>query len=37
MSARYERSAPRKAAEDDPSALWKSLDRGEDPTAHERS
>jgi len=37
MSARYERSAPRKAAEDDPSALWKSLDRGEDPTAHEQS
>ncbi|TDC54683.1 MFS transporter [Actinomadura sp. KC345] len=44
MSARYERAAPggpagEKAAgeapvaEDDPSALWKSLDRGEDPTA----
>ncbi|MES9540241.1 Trp biosynthesis-associated membrane protein [Actinomadura sp. NPDC000600] len=37
MSARYERTAPRRAAEDDPSAMWKSLDRGEDPTAHERS
>ncbi|NDU76549.1 MFS transporter, partial [Actinomadura sp. DSM 109109] len=37
MSARYERGAPRTAAGDDPSALWKSLDRGEDPTAHERS
>lgn len=35
MSARYERAAPRKpaAADDDPSAMWKSLDRGEDPTA----
>ncbi|MFI0371645.1 Trp biosynthesis-associated membrane protein [Actinomadura sp. 1N219] len=34
MSARYERAAPRTpAADDDPSALWKSLDRGEDPTA----
>ncbi|WP_433468652.1 Trp biosynthesis-associated membrane protein [Spirillospora sp. CA-128828] len=35
MSARYERAAPpdAAAAEDDPSALWKSLDRGEDPTA----
>ena len=44
MSARYERAAPGgpaaqkaavedAAAEDDPSALWKSLDRGEDPTA----
>ncbi|GAB2817931.1 TIGR02234 family membrane protein [Actinocorallia aurea] len=35
MSARYERgSRPVKAAPaDDPSALWKSLDRGEDPTA----
>ena len=34
MSARYERAAPRKAAApDDPSAIWKSLDRGEDPTA----
>ncbi|MEU8804732.1 Trp biosynthesis-associated membrane protein [Spirillospora sp. NPDC048819] len=35
MSARYERAAPsRPAAEDDdPSAMWKTLDRGEDPTA----
>ncbi|MWA04289.1 MFS transporter [Actinomadura sp. LD22] len=42
MSARYERAgapasrpaAPKTAAPaDDPSALWKSLDRGEDPTA----
>ncbi|WP_123663579.1 Trp biosynthesis-associated membrane protein [Actinocorallia herbida] len=35
MSARYERGArPAKAAApDDPAALWKSLDRGEDPTA----
>ncbi|MFI0406993.1 Trp biosynthesis-associated membrane protein [Actinomadura sp. 3N508] len=36
MSARYERAAPRTpdpAAGDDPSAMWKSLDRGEDPTA----
>ncbi|MCD0450811.1 Trp biosynthesis-associated membrane protein [Actinocorallia sp. API 0066] len=35
MSARYERgSRPvRAASPDDPSALWKSLDRGEDPTA----
>ncbi|TDB88080.1 MFS transporter [Actinomadura sp. KC216] len=35
MSARYERAAPRTpaAADDDPSAMWKSLDRGEDPTA----
>ncbi|QFG25961.1 TIGR02234 family membrane protein [Actinomadura sp. WMMB 499] len=41
MSARYERtgtrapgaSGPRRApAADDPSAMWKSLDRGEDPT-----
>ncbi|GAA4230710.1 TIGR02234 family membrane protein [Actinomadura meridiana] len=35
MSARYDRATPRKAAavpDDDPSALWKSLDRGEDPT-----
>ncbi|MFG2000149.1 TIGR02234 family membrane protein [Spirillospora sp. NPDC048911] len=41
MSARYERqgaarpSAPGKAP-DDSSSLWKSLDRGEDPTAEER-
>lgn len=47
MSARYERDgapasrpAPRKAAASgapaqDPSALWKSLDRGEDPTARD--
>lgn len=47
MSARYERDgapasrpAPRKdaasgAPEQDPSALWKSLDRGEDPTARD--
>lgn len=44
MSSRYERAAPgeaapgeaapgKPAAEDDPSAMWKSLDRGEDPTA----
>ncbi|TMQ91940.1 MFS transporter [Actinomadura soli] len=34
MSARYERAAPPEpAADDDPSAMWKSLDRGEDPTA----
>ncbi|RFS85265.1 MFS transporter [Actinomadura spongiicola] len=33
MSARYERSAPRAVVDDDPSAMWKSLDRGEDPTA----
>ncbi|XRQ02789.1 Trp biosynthesis-associated membrane protein [Actinomadura welshii] len=44
MSARYERAAPRGAAArdaagggdaeaGDPSAMWKSLDRGEDPTA----
>ncbi|TYB44709.1 Trp biosynthesis-associated membrane protein [Actinomadura chibensis] len=36
MSARYERAAaaPRAtAAADDPSSMWKSLDRGEDPTA----
>ncbi|WUH96318.1 Trp biosynthesis-associated membrane protein [Spirillospora sp. NBC_00431] len=36
MSARYERTAPptpAAGAGDDPSALWKSLDRGEDPTA----
>ncbi|MBE1535335.1 TIGR02234 family membrane protein [Actinomadura algeriensis] len=44
MSARYERTAPaasggpgaagprRAPASDDPSAMWKSLDRGEDPT-----
>lgn len=38
MSARYERTGPaapgprRAPAGDDPSALWKSLDRGEDPT-----
>ncbi|TDD31797.1 MFS transporter [Actinomadura sp. KC06] len=34
MSARYERATPQAAAaDDDPSAIWKSLDRGEDPTA----
>lgn len=35
MSARYERAAaaPEAAAPDDPSSMWKSLDRGEDPTA----
>lgn len=39
MSARYERAAPRgpaaqePAVPDDPSAMWRSLDRGEDPTA----
>ncbi|MFG2248699.1 Trp biosynthesis-associated membrane protein [Spirillospora sp. NPDC048823] len=35
MSARYERAAPRRpaAGDDDPSAMWKTLDRGEDPTA----
>lgn len=35
MSARYERrgAADGRAAADDPLALWKSLDRGEDPTA----
>lgn len=35
MSARYDgkAAAARPAAEDDPGALWKSLDRGEDPTA----
>ncbi|WP_460365193.1 Trp biosynthesis-associated membrane protein, partial [Actinocorallia lasiicapitis] len=35
MSARYDRAdKPVKAvAADDPSSLWKSLDRGEDPTA----
>ncbi|QXJ25441.1 Trp biosynthesis-associated membrane protein [Actinomadura graeca] len=32
LSSRYDR-APKPAAPDDPSALWKSLDRGEDPTA----
>ncbi|MFD0905899.1 TIGR02234 family membrane protein [Actinomadura sediminis] len=41
MSARYERTGPggpgasgarRAPAGDDPSAMWKSLDRGEDPT-----
>ncbi|KAB2367640.1 Trp biosynthesis-associated membrane protein [Actinomadura montaniterrae] len=45
MSARYERSGapasrpaarkPAGAAAEDPSALWKSLDRGEDPTAQD--
>ncbi|GAA1833428.1 TIGR02234 family membrane protein [Actinomadura chokoriensis] len=37
MSSRYERAgagAPaREPAADDPSAMWRSLDRGEDPTA----
>ncbi|MEO3783528.1 Trp biosynthesis-associated membrane protein [Actinocorallia sp. B10E7] len=35
MSARYDRrpQPAGKAASDDPTALWKSLDRGEDPTA----
>ncbi|WP_051711740.1 Trp biosynthesis-associated membrane protein [Spirillospora albida] len=38
MSSRYERDASRSGtaappAPDDPAALWKSLDRGEDPTA----
>ncbi|MFA1548102.1 Trp biosynthesis-associated membrane protein [Actinomadura chokoriensis] len=39
MSSRYERAAdrgpaaPEPAAADDPSAMWRSLDRGEDPTA----
>ncbi|NEA27061.1 Trp biosynthesis-associated membrane protein, partial [Actinomadura bangladeshensis] len=37
MSSRYERAgagAPaREPAVDDPSAMWRSLDRGEDPTA----
>ncbi|WP_316043418.1 Trp biosynthesis-associated membrane protein [Actinomadura sp. CNU-125] len=39
LSARYERTAPASAkprpapTSDDPSAMWKSLDRGEDPTA----
>ena len=36
MSARYDRGdaapAPAAVAADDPNALWKSLDRGEDPT-----
>ncbi|WP_106398544.1 Trp biosynthesis-associated membrane protein [Actinocorallia populi] len=35
MSARYDRGAKAggRARADDPAALWKSLDRGEDPTA----
>ncbi len=35
MSARYDRGAKAgaQARADDPAALWKSLDRGEDPTA----
>ncbi|MCP9955013.1 Trp biosynthesis-associated membrane protein [Actinomadura madurae] len=42
LSSRYERAAPARTtaapaedgpAEDDPSAMWRSLDRGEDPTA----
>jgi uncharacterized membrane protein (TIGR02234 family) len=36
MSARYDRSGPTKPADpatsEDPARLWKSLDRGEDPT-----
>lgn len=38
MSARYDRPGAgrtaQRAAPDDPAELWKSLDRGEDPTAH---
>jgi hypothetical protein len=35
MSARYDRpgSAPRTG--DDPASLWKSLDRGDDPTSED--
>jgi uncharacterized membrane protein (TIGR02234 family) len=39
MSARYERTgtrAPEDPAPEDPSAMWRSLDRGEDPTARNR-
>ncbi|RAY16486.1 MFS transporter [Actinomadura craniellae] len=37
MSARYDRpgTAARSPAADDPAGLWKSLDRGEDPTVNE--
>ncbi|NVI90251.1 TIGR02234 family membrane protein [Actinomadura sp. BRA 177] len=39
MSSRYERTgtpAPKETAPEDPSAMWRSLDRGEDPTARNR-
>ncbi|MCO6005906.1 Trp biosynthesis-associated membrane protein [Actinoallomurus purpureus] len=35
MSARYDRPGAAPRAGDDPASLWKSLDRGDDPTSEE--